>query len=81
MCIMPFLTHLRLTWQNKSLASQGIKIPYITTLHGTDITLVGKDASFEPVITFAINESDAVTSVSESLKQDTYKYLQCKTRH
>ncbi len=57
------------------LASQGIKIPYITTLHGTDITLVGKDASFEPVITFAINQSDAVTSVSESLKQDTYNYF------
>jgi len=54
------------------LASQGIHIPFITTLHGTDITLVGKDPSFEPVITFAINQSDAVTSVSESLKQDTY---------
>src|ERR1035437_4267268 len=54
------------------LASQGIHIPFITTLHGTDITLVGRDPSFEPVITFAINESDAVTAVSESLKQDTY---------
>jgi L-malate glycosyltransferase len=54
------------------LASQGIKIPFITTLHGTDITLVGKDPSFEPVITFAINQSDAVTAVSESLKKDTY---------
>lgn len=57
------------------LASQGIKIPFITTLHGTDITLVGKDASFEPVITFAINQSDAVTAVSDSLKQDTYKHF------
>ncbi len=55
------------------LASQGINIPFITTLHGTDITLVGKDPSFEPVITFAINNSDAVTAVSESLKQDTIK--------
>lgn len=54
------------------LASQGINIPFITTLHGTDITLVGKDPSFEPVITFAINNSDAVTAVSESLKKDTY---------
>ncbi|MEI6489315.1 MAG: N-acetyl-alpha-D-glucosaminyl L-malate synthase BshA [Bacteroidota bacterium] len=54
------------------LASQGINIPFITTLHGTDITLVGKDPSFEPVITFAINKSDAVTAVSESLKKDTY---------
>ena len=57
------------------LASKGIHIPYITTLHGTDITLVGRDPSFEPVITFAINESDAVTAVSESLKQDTYKHF------
>jgi N-acetyl-alpha-D-glucosaminyl L-malate synthase BshA len=54
------------------LASQGINIPFITSLHGTDITLVGKDPSFEPVITFAINESNAVTAVSESLKNDTY---------
>lgn len=54
------------------LASQGINVPFITTLHGTDITLVGKDPSFEPVITFAINQSDAVTSVSQSLKDDTY---------
>src|ERR1019366_2066246 len=54
------------------LASQGIHIPFITTLHGTDFTLVGKDPSFEPVITFAINQSDAVTAVSESLKKDTY---------
>jgi len=57
------------------LASQGISIPFITTLHGTDITLVGKDPSFEPVITFAIQQSDAVTTVSESLKQDTYKHF------
>lgn len=57
------------------LRSQGIEIPFITTLHGTDITLVGKDASFEPVITFAINQSDAVTAVSESLKQDTYRHF------
>ena len=53
------------------LKSQGINIPFITTLHGTDITLVGKDPSFEPVITFAINNSNAVTTVSESLKKDT----------
>ncbi len=57
------------------LLSQGIKIPYITTLHGTDITLVGKDASFEPVITFAINQSAGITAVSESLKNDTHKYF------
>lgn len=57
------------------LEKEGIYIPFITTLHGTDITLVGKDASFEPVITFAINESNAVTAVSESLKQDTYQHF------
>jgi N-acetyl-alpha-D-glucosaminyl L-malate synthase BshA len=55
------------------LAEEGIHIPVITTLHGTDITLLGKDASFEPVISFAINKSDAVTAVSQSLKNDTYK--------
>ena len=62
----------------KILETHGIKIPFITTLHGTDITLVGKDPSFEPVITFCINQSDAVTSVSQSLKDDTYKYFPVK---
>ncbi len=57
------------------LRSQGIRIPFVTTLHGTDITLVGKDPSFEPVITFCLNESDAVTAVSESLKSDTYRHF------
>lgn len=57
------------------LKSKGIQMPFITTLHGTDITLVGKDPSFEPAITFCINHSDAVTSVSESLKQDTYEHF------
>ena len=54
------------------LKDEGIHIPVITTLHGTDITLVGKDPTFSPVVTFAINHSDGVTAVSESLKQDTY---------
>jgi N-acetyl-alpha-D-glucosaminyl L-malate synthase BshA len=53
------------------LKSQGIRVPIITTLHGTDITLVGKDPSYEPVVTFSINQSDGVTAVSESLKADT----------
>jgi len=57
------------------LKSKGIEIPFITTLHGTDITLVGKDASFEPVITFSINNSNAVTVVSESLKTDTLEHF------
>tara|TARA_B110000467_G_C18315218_1_gene481019 strand:- start:555 stop:1685 length:1131 start_codon:yes stop_codon:yes gene_type:complete len=55
----------------KILEDQGIIIPFVTTLHGTDITLVGKDSSFVPVVTFAINNSDAVTAVSESLRSDT----------
>lgn len=53
------------------LKTKNIHIPVVTTLHGTDITLVGKDASFEPVVTFSINQSDGVTTVSESLKKDT----------
>jgi N-acetyl-alpha-D-glucosaminyl L-malate synthase BshA len=60
------------------LKTQGIKIPFITTLHGTDITLVGKDPSFEPVIRFCINASNAVTTVSQSLKNDTIKYFDIK---
>jgi L-malate glycosyltransferase len=54
------------------LKTQGIIIPVVTTLHGTDITLVGKDASFEPVVTFSINQSDGVTAVSEDLRRETY---------
>lgn len=57
------------------LAAEGITLPFITTLHGTDITIVGKDPSFETAISFAINKSDAVTAVSESLKQDTYYFF------
>ncbi len=57
------------------LKTEGINIPVITTLHGTDITLVGKDASYEPVVTFSINASDSVTSVSEDLKNDTYEHF------
>ena len=47
------------------LATKGLNLPIVTTLHGTDITLLGKDPAFEPVISYAINESDAVTTVSE----------------
>lgn len=53
------------------LRDQGIEIPFITTLHGTDITLVGQDKSFAPVVEFSINHSDGVTAVSEFLKQET----------
>lgn len=62
------------------LASQGIQIPVITTLHGTDITLVGKDASYEPVVTFSINQSNGVTAVSEDLARETYSTFNI-TRH
>ncbi len=53
------------------LKKEGKTIPFITTLHGTDITLVGKDATYGSVVTFSINESDAITAVSENLKQET----------
>lgn len=57
------------------LKTRGKDIPVITTLHGTDITLVGKDPSFEPVVTFSINASDGITAVSENLKKDTYSHF------
>jgi N-acetyl-alpha-D-glucosaminyl L-malate synthase BshA len=55
------------------LRKQGKDIPFITTLHGTDITLVGKDATYGCVVTFSINESNAITAVSQNLKEETYK--------
>ncbi|MGV3656340.1 MAG: N-acetyl-alpha-D-glucosaminyl L-malate synthase BshA [Chitinophagaceae bacterium] len=57
----------------KILESDGISIPVITTLHGTDITLVGRDKTYAPVVTFSINQSDAITAVSTNLCQETYK--------
>jgi N-acetyl-alpha-D-glucosaminyl L-malate synthase BshA len=57
----------------KILEKQGKIIPVITTLHGTDITLVGKDKTFAPVVTFSINESDAITAVSQNLADETYR--------
>jgi len=57
------------------LKAEGIIIPVVTTLHGTDITLVGKDASYEPVVTFSINQSDGVTAVSEDLRRETLEYF------
>lgn len=57
------------------LATEGISIPVVTTLHGTDITLVGKDSSFAPVVTFSINASDGITAVSENLRSETYDYF------
>ncbi len=60
------------------LATHGIYIPIVTTLHGTDITLLGKDKSFKPVIEYAINMSDSVTVVSDSLAVETRKYFNIK---
>lgn len=57
------------------LKKQGINIPVVTTLHGTDITLVGKDKTYAPVVTFSINESDAITAVSHNLRDETYRFF------
>jgi N-acetyl-alpha-D-glucosaminyl L-malate synthase BshA len=57
------------------LETYGIHIPFVTTLHGTDITLVGKDPTYKPVVTFSINKSDGVTTVSADLKEDTKKHF------
>ncbi len=57
------------------LADKGIHIPVVTTLHGTDITLVGRNPSYKPAVTFSINHSDIVTSVSEDLKKETLKFF------
>jgi len=58
------------------LMTYGIYIPVVTTLHGTDITLVGKDRTFKPVVTFSINKSDGVTAVSEHLRNDTFSFFE-----
>jgi len=63
----------------KMLAEEGIEIPMVTTLHGTDITLVGNHPFYKPAVTFSINKSDYVTSVSESLKEDTLRHFDVKT--
>lgn len=62
----------------KMLKEQGIKIPMVTTLHGTDITLVGNHPFYKPAVSFSINHSDIVTSVSQDLKDDTYRLFDIK---
>lgn len=70
------IPHASAAWMaQRILAAEGRRLPFVTTLHGTDITLVGRDPSFEPVITFSMERSDAVTAVSESLKRDTYTHF------
>ncbi|PQJ33873.1 N-acetyl-alpha-D-glucosaminyl L-malate synthase BshA [Salinibacter sp. 10B] len=58
------------------LAGEGLSVPIVTTLHGTDITLIGQDPSFAPVVTWSINESDGVTAVSNYLRQETYDHFE-----
>jgi N-acetyl-alpha-D-glucosaminyl L-malate synthase BshA len=73
------IPHASAAWMaQRILAAEGLRLPFVTTLHGTDITLVGRDPSFEPVITFSMERSDAVTAVSESLKKDTYTHFPLK---
>lgn len=62
----------------KILKTKGTYVPFVTTLHGTDITLVGRDPSYESVVTFSINKSDAITAVSESLKKETLEHFEIK---
>ncbi|MCK5443309.1 MAG: N-acetyl-alpha-D-glucosaminyl L-malate synthase BshA [Maribacter sp.] len=62
----------------KMLEEEGIYLPMITTLHGTDITLVGKHPFYKTAVNFSINQSDVVTSVSENLKQRTLEFFDIK---
>ncbi|MEC8682148.1 MAG: N-acetyl-alpha-D-glucosaminyl L-malate synthase BshA [Bacteroidota bacterium] len=64
----------------KMLQQEGITIPMVTTLHGTDITLVGNHPFYKPAVTFSINKSDVVTSVSQSLKDDTNRLFDIKRK-
>ena len=57
------------------LDTQNINIPVVTTLHGTDITIVGQDPSFAPVVNYSMNQSDGITAVSDYLRQETYRYF------
>jgi len=62
----------------KILLSEGRYVPVITTLHGTDITLVGKHRTFAPVVSFSINKSDGVTAVSDYLRKETQSLFDIK---
>ncbi len=61
------------------LKDEGIDLPMVTTLHGTDITLVGNHPFYKPAVSFSINKSDVVTSVSQNLKEETYRLLNVST--
>ncbi len=74
------IPHASAAYTAKQIVKQktGRSVPIITTLHGTDITLVGRDKTYEPVVTFSINESDAITAVSENLRAETFKHFDIK---
>ena len=74
------IPHASAAYTAKQIVKQktGRSVPVITTLHGTDITLVGRDKTYEPLVTFSINESDSITAVSENLKEETYKHFDIK---
>ena len=73
------IPHATVAYLSKQiLADEGIYIPVVTTLHGTDITLVGSDRSFAPVVAFSINQSDGVTAVSNHLRHQTCEQLKIK---
>ncbi len=57
------------------LDEQALSVPIVTTLHGTDITIVGQDPSFAPVVTYSINQSDGVTAVSDFLRRETFDHF------
>jgi N-acetyl-alpha-D-glucosaminyl L-malate synthase BshA len=68
------IPHASAAYMAKKIIEQtGRSVPVITTLHGTDITLVGRDKTYAPVVTFSINESDTITAVSNNLRHETYK--------
>lgn len=60
------------------LKTKNKQLPFVTTLHGTDITLIGADGSYFPVVEFSINQSNAVTSVSDALRKQTYDIFDIK---
>jgi len=73
------IPHASAAYMAKQIVQKkGKRIAFITTLHGTDITLVGRDKTYEPVVTFSINESDAITAVSRNLRDETYKSFDIK---
>jgi L-malate glycosyltransferase len=73
MCTMRFPHATSAYLAKKILGERGRHVAVVTTLHGTDITIVGSDPSYKPVVDFSINQSDSVTAVSEYLKEETYR--------